>query len=78
MPSLNAAQLAEFSEQGYLLLEDLIPDETFGPVIADIEEGIERGVLEASEEGGIQKTFAGEPFDRRFALRLQCFQNIYF
>lgn len=68
MLSLNAAQLAGFSEQGYLLLEDLIPDEIFGLVIADIEEGIERGLLEASEERRIQKTVAGEPFDRRFAL----------
>ena len=46
---LNATQHAEFSEQGYLLLEDLIPDEIFEPVIADIEQGIERGALEAAE-----------------------------
>jgi len=70
---LNATQHAEFSEQGYLLLEDLIPDEIFEPVIADIEQGIERGALEASEEHGTRNTFAAEPFDRRLALVEEAF-----
>ncbi len=67
MPSLNATQLAGFAEQGYLLLEDLLPDEAFGPLIADIEEGIERGARESLEERRIRQTFAGESFIRRFA-----------
>ena len=67
MPSPNATQLAGFAEQGYLLLEDLLPDEAFGPLIADIEEGIERGARESLEEGRIRQTFDGESFIRRFA-----------
>ena len=67
MPSRNATQLAGFAEQGYLLLEDLLPDEAFGPLIADIEEGIERGARESLEEGRIRQTFDGESFIRRFA-----------
>ena len=68
VPSRNATQLARFAEQGYLVLEDLLPDKAFGPLIAEIEEGIERGARESLEEGRIRQTFDGEPFIRRFAM----------
>jgi len=68
VPSLNATQLDVFAQQGYLLLEELLPEDAIEPLIAEIEAGIERGARESLEGGKIQQTFDGETLGRRYAL----------
>lgn len=67
MSALSNNQLECFAEQGYLLLEELVPDDILDSLIADILDGIARGVSASFEEHKIQQCFDGQPFERRLA-----------
>ena len=62
---LNSPQIAQFAEEGYLLLRGALADTALDPIIAEYEahvDGRAEGVLAA---GKISQLYADEPFDRR-------------
>ncbi|HIG17364.1 MAG TPA: mitomycin antibiotic biosynthesis protein, partial [Candidatus Handelsmanbacteria bacterium] len=62
---LDAAQIAQFEEEGYLLLHGVLTDADLDPVIAEYEQHIDRRAHELLTEGKISKLYADEPFHRR-------------
>jgi ectoine hydroxylase-related dioxygenase (phytanoyl-CoA dioxygenase family) len=67
MPALPPGQVAFFHEQGYLLLEAVLPPAAFRPLIRELEGVIEREARQAQAAGRLNDLFEGEPFDRRLA-----------
>lgn len=66
--SLNQAQLDQFEEDGYLIVEGGLTDDDLHPVIADYEAHIDRRARELLAEGKITDLHETAPFDRRLAL----------
>ncbi len=67
MPGLNATQIERFLEEGYLLLENVIPPDDFQPLIRELEDVIEAKARELRAQGLLPDLFEEEPFDRRLA-----------
>ena len=63
MPGLSAEQVAFFKEEGYLLMEDVLPPADLQPLIEEFN----RNAREARVEGWLENIFEGEPFERRLA-----------
>ena len=70
---LNAAQIAQFETEGYLLLRGALADADLDPVIAEYEAHIERRAEEFLAAATISQLYADEPFNRR--LVSICRQN---
>ena len=60
-------QIAQFHEQGYLLLPHLLDPAAFRPLIDEFEAVIDAYARRAHAEGRLQNLYADEPFDRRLA-----------
>ena len=62
---LTPEQVAQFAEDGYLLLRGALTDADFDPIIAEYEEYIGRRAEELLAAGHISALYADEPFDHR-------------
>ena len=67
MRGLNAEQIAFYKDQGYLLVEDVIPVEDLQPLISELNETVDQNVRKAQARGNIAELFEDEPFERRLA-----------
>lgn len=65
MGGLRPDQLAFYLENGYLLVEDLLPPADLQPLIDEISEVIDREARGAYAAGRLRDLFEDEPFDRR-------------
>ncbi|MCE2447865.1 MAG: phytanoyl-CoA dioxygenase family protein [Candidatus Latescibacteria bacterium] len=62
---LTPEQVAQFAENGYLLLRGALTDADLDPIIAEYEEYIGRRAEELLAAGHISALYADESFDRR-------------
>ena len=62
---LSADQIAQFEEEGYLLLRGALADTDLDPVIAEYEEHIAHRAEDLLAAGKISELYADEPFNRR-------------
>ncbi len=67
MAGLKDHQLTAFMNDGYLLLEDVLPPGDLQPLIDDIVKGIDRKARAAFANGELSDPFEDEPFERRLA-----------
>ena len=67
MRGLNAEQIAFYKDQGYLLVEDVIPVEDLQPLISELNETVDQNVRKAQARGDLPELFEDEPFERRLA-----------
>ena len=74
---LNTAQIAQFKEEGYLLLRGALAHADLDPVIAEYEHHIDRRAQELLAEGKISALYADEPFNRRLASVCRECNEIY-
>lgn len=65
--SLSADELRRFHEQGFLALEDVIPEAVLDFVASDLTDFIDRETAALVAEGTLSSTYADEPFERRLA-----------
>ena len=67
MRGLNSEQIAFYKDQGYLLVEDVLPVEDLRPLISELNETVDRNSRKAKERGELSELFEDEPFERRLA-----------
>ncbi|NKB69981.1 MAG: phytanoyl-CoA dioxygenase [Candidatus Latescibacteria bacterium] len=66
MAAINGEQLAQFEEQGYLVVEGLFdPECDLDPVVAEYHEVLDRLATELYRDGRIESTYADLPFGER-------------
>jgi hypothetical protein len=63
--SLSESQLAQYLDEGYLLVDDLIPPAAFDLLIAEIEANIDFKARELAAQGKLGDLCAGMPFGER-------------
>ena len=67
MGGLNTEQIAFYKDQGYLLVEDVIPVENLQQLISELNETVDQNARKAQAEGELSELFEDEPFERRLA-----------
>ena len=67
MSGLNSEQIAFYKDQGYLLVEDVIPVEDMQLLILELNETVEQNAQQAQAKGELSELFEDEPFERRLA-----------
>ena len=67
MPGLSQTQLAVFKEEGYLLLEELLPEAAYHPLVEELNAVIDQKARQARDAGQLEDIFAEAPFERRLA-----------
>lgn len=67
MPGLNSEQIAFYRDQGYLLVEDVLPVEELQPLISELDETVDQNARDAQARGELTELFEEEPFERRLA-----------
>ena len=67
MSGLNSEQIAFYKDQGYLLVEDVIPVEDLQQLIAELNETVDENARKAQARGELSELFENEPFERRLA-----------
>ena len=67
MRGLNSEQIAFYKDQGYLLVEDVIPVEDLQPLISELNETVDQNARKARAKGELSELFEDEPFERRLA-----------
>ena len=67
MGGLNSEQIAFYKDQGYLLVEDVIPVEDLQQLILELDETVDQNARQAQEKGELSELFEDEPFERRLA-----------
>lgn len=65
MAKLRSEQLQFFNDEGYLIIEKLMPDALVDALIVEINETIDQMAREAFKEGKIKDLCAGEGFETR-------------
>src|ERR671936_933850 len=66
MPALSAAQLTHLTDEGYVVVEDVLdPAVDLEPVIAEYQEVLDGIAASLYAEGAIRSTYAGLPFAER-------------
>ena len=71
MGGLNSEQIAFYKDQGYLLVEDVIPVEDLRQLISELNETVDQNAREAQAEGQLSELFEDEPFERRLARMVE-------
>ncbi|MBI3832091.1 MAG: phytanoyl-CoA dioxygenase family protein [Planctomycetes bacterium] len=66
--SLNAAQVAQFDREGYLIVEGFFDDSDLDPVIAEIEAEVDARARDLVAKGKLSKPYANYGFKKRLAL----------
>ncbi|MEZ4870122.1 MAG: phytanoyl-CoA dioxygenase family protein [Caldilineaceae bacterium] len=74
---LTQLQLDRFAQDGYLLLQDVIPDSVLAPVIAEYDAYIDRRAHELCAAGKLSQPYSDESFDRRLACICRENSEIY-
>ena len=74
---LSQAQLEQFNEEGFLVVDDALEDRDLDPVIDEYEAHINKRARELLAEGKISQLYEDEPFDRRLACISQENSEIY-
>lgn len=74
---LSAAQIEQFEENGFLIVENALDDADIDPVIADYEGHIDRRARQLLAEGKITQLHEEAPFDKRLALICDESMDIY-
>ncbi len=64
---LSEEQIEQYRREGYLVVPGVLTDDDLAPVIAEIDEFVDRRAAELKEQGKITHRFEGEPFERRYA-----------
>ena len=67
MAGLSNRQLAFFKEEGYLLLEELLPEAAYQPLVDEIDAAIDQEARQAQAEGHLGDLFEDAPFKDRLA-----------
>ena len=67
MGGLNSEQIAFYKDQGYLLVEDVIPVENLQLLISELNETVDENARTAQAKGELSELFEDEPFERRLA-----------
>lgn len=67
MGGLNSEQIAFYTDQGYLLVEDVIPVEDLRQLIAELNETVDENARKAQARRELSELFEDEPFERRLA-----------
>lgn len=67
MGGLNSEQIAFYRDQGYLLVEDVIPVEDLRQLISELNETVDQNARKAQTTGELSELFEEEPFERRLA-----------
>ena len=67
MGGLNSEQIAFYKDQGYLLVEDVIPVEDLQLLISELNETVDQNARNAQARGELSDLFEDEPFERRLA-----------
>ena len=67
MGGLNSEQIAFYKDQGYLLVEDVIPVEDLQLLISELNETVDQNARKAQASGELSDIFEDEPFERRLA-----------
>ena len=67
MSGLSPEQIGFYKDQGYLLVEDVLPVQDLRPLVEEFEQVIDRKAREAYAEGRLNALYADEPFNRRLA-----------
>ena len=67
MGGLNSEQIAFYKDQGYLLVEDVIPVEDLRQLISELNETVDQNTRKAQARGELSELFEDEPFERRLA-----------
>jgi phytanoyl-CoA hydroxylase len=67
MRGLNSEQIAFYKNEGYLLVEDVLPVEALQPLIAELNETVDQNARKAQARGELSELFEDEPFERRLA-----------
>ena len=63
--TLSPTQVAQFEQDGYLLLRGALADADLDPVIAEYEAHISRRAREMMAAGTLSELYADQPFNRR-------------
>jgi len=63
--SLNQAQLLQFQESGFLLLEDALTDQDLDPIIDEYEAYIDWRAHQLLSEDKISQLYSHQPFEQR-------------
>ena len=67
MGGLNSEQIAFYKDQGYLLVEDVIPVEDLQQLISELNDTVDQNARKAQAKGELSEIFEDEPFERRLA-----------
>ena len=67
MRGLNAEQIGFYKDQGYLLVEDVIPVEDIQLLISELNETVDQNARKAQANGELSELFEDEPFECRLA-----------
>ncbi len=67
MSGLNSEQIAFYKDQGYLLVEDVIPIEDMQLLISELNKTVDQNAQQAQAKGELSELFEDEPFERRLA-----------
>lgn len=67
MGGLNSEQITFYKDQGYLLVEDVIPVEDLQLLISELNETVDRNARKAQAIGELSDIFEDAPFERRLA-----------
>ena len=67
MGGLNSEQITFYKDQGYLLVEDVIPVEDLQLLISELNETVDRNARKAQASGELSDIFEDAPFERRLA-----------
>ena len=67
MRGLNSEQIEFYKDQGYLLVEDVIPVDDIQLLISELNETVDQNARKAQANGELSELFEDEPFERRLA-----------
>ena len=67
MHGLNSEQITFYKDEGYLSVENVLPVEDLQPLIAELNETVDRNARRARALGELSDSFENEPFERRLA-----------
>ena len=67
MSGLKEEQIKFFKEEGYLIVEDVLPPTDLQPLIEEFNEAVNLNAREAESRGWLKEIFEKEPFERRLA-----------
>ncbi len=67
MSGLTQSQIEFYTEQGYLLVDDVIPTHDFDLLISELNSQVDKNARQAFEAGSLEDLLEDEPFERRLA-----------